>query len=175
MHVWPCVHARTQAAHPTDSSQQDVQAAISSPDTHTRRSIRLQGGGRGSPGPASASDASHRSRLFPRFRPAGCKSGSLTLPRVRLMSQAEWLTGLKESYSVLGRWFVRKDVKRETRDEVPRGERLSWSVGPARWPASRPSGFSRGLHWVALTGSVLGHWTQTQPPAPGPPRKSGWA
>ncbi|XP_024901205.1 COP9 signalosome complex subunit 8 isoform X2 [Pteropus alecto] len=50
-----------------DSSQQDVQAAISSPDTHTGRSIRLQGGGRGSPGPASASDASLRSRLFPRF------------------------------------------------------------------------------------------------------------
>lgn len=70
-----CTHAHMQAAHTTDSSQHDVQA-INSSDTHTGRLIRLQGGGRGPPGPASASDACHGSGLFPRFRPAGCESGS---------------------------------------------------------------------------------------------------
>lgn len=70
-----CTHAHMQAAHTTDSSQHDVQA-INSSDTHTGRLIRLQGGGRGPPGPASASDTCHGSGLFPRFRPAGCESGS---------------------------------------------------------------------------------------------------
>lgn len=70
-----CTHTHMQAAHTTDSSQHDVQA-INSSDTHTGRLVRLQGGGHGPPGPASASDARHGSGLFPRFRPAGCESGS---------------------------------------------------------------------------------------------------
>lgn len=175
MCVWPCVHARTHTGCPQHRQLSDDVQAIGSSDTQTGRSSdsRVEGTvPRGQPPPETPAGP-------------GCSRASYQLavnqvpttpPRARLMSGQNGSQVAGKAAQSLGHRFIIKVVKdEETQDEVPRKGRLSLSVGLARWPASRPSGFSRGLHWVALTDSVFGHWTRTQPPAPGTPWKSGWA